>query len=103
MRGSFNVPLAENEQELLLVEAKRVLKPDGRLLVRILAGDKVHPAPNLPGKGAPFRFVPAKDDIMALIAKAGFSGIRLLKYDDKPCFVADDVVMRETHIEAFRK
>ena len=39
---------------------------------------------------------------MALISKAGLSGIRLLKYDDKPCFVADGISMRETQIEAFR-
>lgn len=103
LRGSFNVPLTEPEQQALLAEAKRVLKPNGRLLVRILAGDRTHSAPNLPGKGAPIRHVPAKDDIMALISKAGLSGIRLLKYDDKPCFVADGVTMRETHIEAFRK
>jgi hypothetical protein len=56
----------------------------------------------LPGKGAPVRYVPAKDDIMAMISKAGLSGIRLLKYDDKPCFVADGIAMRETQIEAFR-
>ena len=37
-----------------------------------------------------------------LISKVGMTGIRLLKYDDKPCFTADGVVMRETHIEAFR-
>lgn len=103
LRGSFNTPLAENEQQLLLAEAKRVLKPNGRLLVRILAGDKTHPAPKLPGKGEPVRYVPAKDDIMGLISKSGLSGIRLLKYDDKPCFVADGVTMRETHIEAFRR
>ncbi len=45
LRGSFNVPLAENEQRLLVDEVKRVLKPKGRLLVRILAGDKTHPSP----------------------------------------------------------
>lgn len=103
LRGSFNVPLAENEQQLLLEEAKRVLKPNGRLLVRILSGDKMLASPSLPGKGAPICHVPAKDDIMGLISKAGLSGIRLLKYDDPPCFVADGVVMRETYIEAFRK
>ena len=102
LRGSFNVPLAENEQQLLLEEAKRVLKPRGRLFVRILAGDQTHPSPNLPGPAAPVRYVPAKDDIMALISKAGLTGIRLLKYDDKPCFTVDGVAMRETHIEAFR-
>ncbi len=103
LRGSFNVPLAENEQLLLLQEARRVLRHDGRLLVRILSGDRPHAAPHLPGKGAPIRFVPAKDDIVGLISKAGLSGIRLLKYDDPPCFIADGVEMRETHIEAFRK
>jgi hypothetical protein len=102
LRGSFNVPLAENEQRLLLEEAKRVLKPKGRLFVRILAGDKTHPSPTLPGPAAPVRYVPAKDDIMALISKSGLTGTRLLKYDDKPCFTADGVAMRETHIEAFR-
>lgn len=101
LRGSFNVPLLENEQRLLLAEARRVLKPKGRLLVRILAGDKTHPSPSLPGPAAPVRYVPAKDDIMALLAHSGLTGLRLLKYDDKPCFVADGVVMRETHIEAF--
>jgi catechol 2,3-dioxygenase-like lactoylglutathione lyase family enzyme len=102
LRGSFNVPLADKDQQRLLAEAQRVLKPKGRLFIRILAGDKTHPSPNLPGSGAPVRFVPAKDDIMGLLAKTSLSGIRLLKYDDKPCFVADGVTMRETHIEAFR-
>ncbi len=38
---------------------------------------------------------------MELISRSGLTGMRLLKYDDKPCFVADGVTMRETHIEAF--
>ena len=80
-----------------------MLKPNGRLLIRILSGDKAHNAPVLPGKGAPIRFVPAKDDIVQLIAAANLSGIRLLKYDDPPCFVYDGVTMRETHIEAFSR
>ena len=40
---------------------------------------------------------------MELIGKSGLSGIRLLKYNPEPCFVADGVTMRETHIEAFRQ
>jgi SAM-dependent methyltransferase len=102
LRGSLNVPLSTSEQQSLLEEAKRVLKPNGRLLLRILAGDKAHPTPKLPGKGEPIRFVPAKDDVIALVSHAGLSGIRLLKYDDKPCFDVDGVKMRETHIEAFK-
>ncbi len=102
LRGSFNVPLTDEEQKTLLAEASRVLKPKGRLLVRILSGDQAHSAPKLTGSGAPIRFVPAKDDIVRLIADSNLSGIRLLKYDDPPCFVHDGVTMRETHIEAFR-
>ncbi len=102
LRGSFNVPLTDEEQKTLLAEAARVLKPKGRLLVRILSGDQAHSAPKLTGSGAPIRFVPAKDDIVRLIADSNLSGIRLLKYDDPPCFVYDGVTMRETHIEAFR-
>ena len=101
LRGSFNMPLAQGEQEGLLREARRVLKPKGRLFVHVLTGDKPHPAPSLPGPAAPVRFVPAKDDVMVLISRSGLTGLRLLKYDDKPCFVADGVKMRETQIEAF--
>src|SRR4029077_13376055 len=49
LRGSFNARVSEGEQQLLLEEAKRVLKPNGRLLIRILAGDRTHPSPSLPG------------------------------------------------------
>ncbi len=101
LRGSFNVPLSEEEQKSLLSEAARILKPNGRLLVRILSGDQSHSSPKLTGSGAPIRFVPAKDDIVRLIAESMFSGLRLLKYDDPPCFVFEGVTMRETHIEAF--
>ena len=102
LRGSLNITLSEMEQKSFLMEAKRVLKPNGRLLLRILSGDKTHASPKLPGKGGPVQFVPAKDDVMGLVSNAGLNGIRLLKYDEKPCFDVDGVKMRETHIEAFK-
>ena len=102
LQGSFNMPLTPEQQHMLLAESQRVLKPGGRLLVRILAGDQPLSAPNLPGKGAPIQFVPAKDDVVRLIVEHDLHGLRLLKYDDPPCFVAQGVAMRETHIEAFQ-
>lgn len=101
LRGSFNEPMSEEQQRHLMSEAKRILKPQGRLLIRILSGESAHSQPNLPGPGAAVKFVPAKDDIVQLVAASELSGIRLLKYDDPPCFVFDGIKMRETHIEAF--
>ena len=103
LRGSFNSPMSSDQQVEFLQDVRRVLKPNGRLFVRILTGEKQHPSPKLSGPASHVSFVPAKDDIVAAIAKSGLSGIRLLKYGDKPCFVADGVAMRETHIEAFNQ
>ncbi len=38
---------------------------------------------------------------MQLASTSSFSGLRLLKYDDPPCFVHDGIAMRETQIESF--
>src|SRR5262245_32886789 len=65
LRGSFNLPLNEGEQRLLLDEARRVLKPNGRLFVHVLTGDRPHAEPKLPGRAASVRYVPRKDDVMA--------------------------------------
>jgi len=102
LRGSFNVPLVAGDRDRLLSEVKRALKPNGRLLVRVLSGEKEVSSPNLPGSGSRVQHVPAKEDLMALIANAGFHGIRLLKYDDPPCFVREGVAMRETHVEGWK-
>ena len=107
MNGHVDEVLPDSRFRVTLENGHQVICYTGGKMrkhhIRILAGDKVHPSPSLPGPAAPVRYVPAKDDIMGLISRSGLSGIRLLKYDDKPCFVADGVAMRETHIEAFRK
>ncbi|MCC6510323.1 MAG: VOC family protein, partial [Pirellulaceae bacterium] len=87
LRGSFNVPLTPEEQTLLIHEAVRMLKPKGRLLIQILSGDQTHSSPKLGGSAAHVQYVPAKDDIVRLIADSPLTGLRLLKYDDPPCFV----------------
>ena len=100
LRGSFNVPLSAIERSRMLGEARRALKPGGRLVLRALTGDREVTAPALPGPGARVEFVPTKDDLMSWVEAAGFHGVHLTKYGDPPCFVKDGVAMRETHIEA---
>ncbi|MCU0713007.1 MAG: VOC family protein [Pirellula sp.] len=101
LQGTFNVPLDQSQRTAVLVEAKRALRPSGRLLLRILSGSAEHPNPVIPGYEDRIQFVPAKDELVALLSKVGLEGIRLLKYDPTPCFTIDGIAMRETHLEAF--
>jgi len=102
LRGSLNVPMSREDRHRFLREAWRMLKPGGRLFLHMLTGEREHSCPQLPGPGAAVRHVPAKDDVVRLVAEEGFRGLRVLKYDDPPCFVYDQIAMRETRIEAFR-
>lgn len=102
LRGSFNLPTSLEDRQRLIGEAARVLKPGGRLLLRMLTGDKEHTSPELSGPGSVVKFVPAKDELMQLASASDFCGLRLLKYDDPPCFFHDEIAMRETHIETFK-
>ncbi len=102
LRGSFNLPTSQEDRERIISEATRVLKPGGRLLLRMLTGEKEHASPELSGPGSVVKFVPAKDDLIQLASSAQLSGLRLLKYDDPPCFIHDGIAMRETHIESFK-
>ncbi len=49
LRGSFNLPTSPEDRERLITEAARVLKPGGRLLLRMLTGEKEHISPELSG------------------------------------------------------
>jgi SAM-dependent methyltransferase len=103
LRGSLNVPLSEKERARLLAEARRVLRPGGRLFVHVLTAERPFAGePGLPGPAAAVRRVPVDADVVALVGSAGFEGGRLLKFDAKPCFVRDGVAMRETQLEAWK-
>jgi catechol 2,3-dioxygenase-like lactoylglutathione lyase family enzyme len=103
LRGSFNMPLSEAQRRHLLAEAKRALAPGGRLFVHVLTAERPFTgSPDLPGPAAVVRTVPVDADMVGLVESLGFEGVRLLKLDAKPCFVRNDVAMRETQIEAWK-
>jgi catechol 2,3-dioxygenase-like lactoylglutathione lyase family enzyme len=103
LRGSFNVPLSEAERRHLLAEAKRTLAPGGRLFVHVLTAERPFTgSPDLPGPAAAVSNVPFDADVVGLVESLGFEGVRLLKFDAKPCFVRNDIAMRETQIEAWK-
>ncbi len=103
LRGSLNVALSARERGHLLAEARRVLRPGGRLFVHVLTAERALPgAPELPGPAASVQHVPVDADVVGLVEAAGFEGGRLLKFDAKPCFVQHGVPMRETQLEAWK-
>ena len=103
LRGSLNVPLSAAEQRLLLAEARRVLRPGGRLFVHVLVTDRPLPGPpQLPGPAAHVSHVPLEQEPQGLLEGAGFIGMRQLKFDAKPCFVRGEAALRELQLEGWK-
>src|SRR5262245_9127537 len=101
-RGTFNLPLTTDAKSRLVKEAVRVLKPGGRVFIHVLTGDRPVENPTLPGPAGVVKVVPTEAEPVSLLRDAGFTGVRMLKYDAKPCFVRDGVAMRETQVEGWK-
>jgi catechol 2,3-dioxygenase-like lactoylglutathione lyase family enzyme len=101
LRGTLNLPLSADRRRAVVAEAARVLKPGGRLFVHVLAGERPVENPDLPGPAGAVRSVPFEAEPVALLEGAGLVGVRMLKFDSKPCFVRDGVGMRELQLEGF--
>jgi len=103
LRGTFNLTLSHAEQKRLLAEASRVLKSGGRVFLHTLVAERpTTGAPDLPGPAAAVRHTPPEGETVRLVEAAGFAGVRVLKFDAKPCFVRNGVGMREQQLEGFK-
>lgn len=104
LQGSFNMPVEDTDATRLVAEAYRVLKPSGRLNVRVLTADTVEgvSGPTLPGPAAVVSFAPNQTDMLALVGAAGFQSVEMLKYDARPCFQVDGVDYRELRLSGVK-
>ena len=102
--GTFNADLSETQRTFLLSESARVLKPGGKLLTHGLMGDRPFPGaqPKLPGLAAMVARVPVQSEPIAAFRQAGFVGIQVVKYTEKPWFTHDGVELREVKLLAWK-
>jgi len=103
LRGTLNMSLPAAVQRQLVDEAERVLKPGGRIFVHVLTAErKINGELGLPGPAAAVRHTPVEDEPVRLLEEAGFTGVRMAKFDAQPCFVRQGIGMRELQLEGFK-
>jgi SAM-dependent methyltransferase len=102
--GTFNADLSESQRAFLIAEAARVLKPGGKVLTHGLMGDRPFPGaqPKLPGLAAMVARVPVQAEPIEAFRRAGFVGVQVVKYPDRPWFTHDGVELREVKLIAWK-
>lgn len=104
LTGTFNSSLDAKQRQALLGEARRVLRPGGKVVVHGLVGDRPFPGaqPKLPGLAAMVARVPVQTEPVAEISAAGFIGAQFVKFTEKAWFDIDGVELREVKLTAWQ-
>ena len=103
LEGTFNAAVGGEKLEQIVAEAKRVLKPGGRITVHGLVGSAPFPGtPNLPGIASLVRRVPVETEPLDLLNRAGFVGLFFENLGDIHCFQVNGVELRELRLHGWK-
>ncbi len=103
LRGSFNVPVSNDEMRSQLAQAFDTLRPSGQVTVHILTSEEpIAGDLQLPGPAAYVKYVPVRTDLLAAIEAAGFVDVQLSTFRSGACFEHEGIPLRETQIVAKR-
>jgi len=101
LAGSINAAMETEHRSGLLREVWRVLRPGEPVHIHGLSGDRrSRLAPALPGPASAVQHVPATEDVIDELVRAGFVQIQIDVLSSQPHFVVDGVPMRELRIVA---
>ncbi|MFO0864713.1 MAG: methyltransferase domain-containing protein [Gemmataceae bacterium] len=104
LTGTFNAGSDAAHIDAVLAEAKRVLKPAGKVTVHGLISDApLTTQPKLPGLASMVSFVPARIVVYEQLAKAGFVNLHATKLTEKPWFTHETIGLREMKFAAWKQ
>ena len=103
LRGSFNVPVSNDEVRSQLAQAFDVLRPGGQIMVHVLTAEEpISGELQLPGPAAHVKYIPVRTELLAALEAAGFVDLQLTTFRSGACFQHDGIPLRETQIIAKR-
>ena len=104
LEGSINAAPDSANRKDLMRELLRVLRPDGSLHIHGLAGDRRSRAPvSLPGPAAAVQYVPAVEEVVDEVTRAGFVDVAIEKLSSNAYFIVDGVAFRELCVVARKR
>jgi hypothetical protein len=99
LEGTLNVEWPDATWAALLAEARRVLRPGGKIVMHGLVSDRPFPGkPALPGMAALVQHIPVETEPAHRLQRAGFVDLFFEKLGDIHCFNAGGVELRELRL-----
>ena len=103
LRGSFNVPVSNDEVRAQLAQAFDILQPGGQIMVHVLTSEEpISGELKLTGPAAYVKHAPVRTELLAALEAAGFVDLQLTTFRSGACFQHDGIALRETQIIARR-